>query len=160
MRTVRAAATLVLPALLLLTACQNSDRTGAEPSQPPVTVPVEPSPSETMSEAEREVYGVFGQNEKNLEEMARQGAEAAANDPFADPKTADLADLTGGSLELGERLAEAAGFRYVVSEDALGQDRAQVPGNWVVCSQTPGPGTYQFEVLVTLQTVLDGETCP
>ncbi|MGA5559200.1 PASTA domain-containing protein [Streptomyces lavendulocolor] len=99
-------------------------------------------------------------NETNLEDMHRQAAAAASNDPSS-TETADLPDLVGMNLDGATDLADALGFMWVIDEDATGQGRAQVGGNkWMVCSQDPAPGVTRLEALVVLHAVRHEEACP
>jgi ABC-type glycerol-3-phosphate transport system substrate-binding protein len=119
-----------------------------------------PSPTDTRSEADKAWDETMVHNETNLEDMDRQAAAAASNDPNS-TETGPLPDLVGLNLEYATDLADASGFMWVVDEDATGQGRAQVGRDkWMVCSQDPAPGDTRLEALVTLQVVRHEETCP
>lgn len=74
---------------------------------------------------------------------------------------AALPDLVGKGLQSAQDQAQAAGFRRLVSHDALGRGRTQAfDRNWKVCSQTPAPGTAPTDTKVDFGAVKLTEDCP
>lgn len=72
-----------------------------------------------------------------------------------------LPDLTGKDLQTAQDAAQARGFYDLASSDATGEGRYQVlDRNWMVCSQTPGPGQHPTDTTVTFSVVKIGESCP
>ena len=57
------------------------------------------------------------------------------------PDAVAVPNVTGARLEAAQKTLEEAGFQSLKVEDATGQDRLILnPANWVVRSQSPGPG--------------------
>ncbi len=83
------------------------------------------------------------------------GSEAVKAD------TAPLPDLRGKVLQTAQDEAQAAGFRYLTSHDALGRGRMQaLDRNWKVCSQAPVAGGQPTDTKVDFGAVKLRETCP
>ncbi|THA72525.1 hypothetical protein E6R60_26725 [Streptomyces sp. A0642] len=152
-------AAVVACSAVLLTACEGVE--SAAPSAPvtvtaspsvaatPSPSPSEQSPNEAMDEAQKE-------NEKARKEL-QDKIDAAAS---AGAMKAKLPDFTGQILQTAQDGAQAAGFYILGSDDATGAGRMQVwDRNWVVCSQTPGAGSYDVETRVVFHTVKDSESC-
>ncbi|MFG2761528.1 PASTA domain-containing protein [Streptomyces wuyuanensis] len=161
----RAAAAILLACLAAgTTACNSSNGDGkAAPSSAPATPAASspaPTPSDTRSEAQKAQDTIFLRNEKNQEQLTRDIAAAAANNPGAG-QTAELPSLVGMTVAGAQDVAEVFGFQHFVDEDATGLDRPQVlEQQWRVCSQDPSPGTQPLEALVTLHAVRHDEECP
>lgn len=74
---------------------------------------------------------------------------------------AALPDMVGEVLQDAQDSAQANGFYLLDSTDATGAGRYQVlDRNWVVCSQTPEPGTHPIDVTVSFNVVKIDEVCP
>jgi ABC-type glycerol-3-phosphate transport system substrate-binding protein len=159
--TRRLATLAVAAALAGLTGCgQSSNAQKATPGSTATAASPTPAPTDSRSEADKAWEDTMLHNETNLEDMHRQAAAAASNDPSS-TETADLPDLVGMNLDGATDLADALGFMWVIDEDATGQGRAQVGGNkWMVCSQDPAPGVTRLEALVVLHAVRHEEACP
>lgn len=72
----------------------------------------------------------------------------------------ELPDLVGEDLQSAQDAAQEAGFFSLDSEDASGENRFQMyDRNWVVCSQTPEPGSYDTSTQVLFTVVKEGEVC-
>lgn len=77
------------------------------------------------------------------------------------PAKASLPDLTGESHQTAQDTAQSLGFFSLVEEDATGQGRVLVwDRNWMVCDQSPEPGSYSTDTTVTLYSVKTDEPCP
>ncbi|MEV6176933.1 PASTA domain-containing protein [Streptomyces sp. NPDC052015] len=86
------------------------------------------------------------------------GTDTAKKD---DAETATLPDMKGKGLQSAQDQAQAAGFFYLTSHDALGRGRMQVlDRNWKVCSQTPAAGAHPTDTKVDFGTVKLEEECP
>ncbi len=138
MRIRVAAATLVAVALLTLTACQPADENSS--SKP------DSASQDTNDQAQTDTE-------------TSDTTDADDTDPRASV-TGTLPDLRGKDLQAAQDAAQAAGFFLLTSSDATGQDRMQIlDRNWVVCSQTPGPGKHPTSTTVNFDSVKDGEPC-
>ncbi|MFI1355128.1 hypothetical protein ACH4TV_16385 [Streptomyces sp. NPDC020898] len=83
------------------------------------------------------------------------------SDEAAKADTAVLPDLRGKVLQTAQDEAQAAGFRYLTSHDALGRGRVQaLDRNWKVCSQAPVAGGQPTDTKVDFGAVKLRETCP
>ena len=73
-----------------------------------------------------------------------------------------LPDAVGLDLQYAQDTMQAAGFYFLTSHDATGQDRFQVlDRNWKVCDQNPPGGTKADPTTqVDFGAVKDDETCP
>ncbi|MEU6310942.1 hypothetical protein [Streptomyces sp. NPDC047014] len=87
-------------------------------------------------------------------------AAVLAAPPAAPPATVPLA--VGQVLQAAQDQAQAAGFFYLGSTDALGKSRMQVlDRNWKVCSQTPAAGSRATtDTKLVFHTVKLEESCP
>jgi hypothetical protein len=75
------------------------------------------------------------------------------------PAGPPVPDVVGKPLDVAKSTLHAAGFAGE-SQDLL-RDREQfVDGNWVVCTQDPGPVTAPVATVVELGVVKDVEVCP
>ncbi|WP_237405872.1 PASTA domain-containing protein [Streptomyces sp. M2CJ-2] len=135
MRTTRTSAATAL-LLAALTACGPTTDTDAKPADPTPTAPA-PKTSATS---------------------AGEGVQ----EPSTAAKTAaKLPDMVGKGLQSAQDEAQAAGFYYLTSHDALGRGRNQIlDRGWKVCSQTPAPGTHETDTKIDFGTVKLEETCP
>lgn len=85
-------------------------------------------------------------------------AGEATQEPSA---TAALPDMAGKGLQSAQDEAQAAGFYYLTSHDALGRGRHQIlDRGWKVCAQTPAPGTHSTDTKIDFSTVKLEESCP
>ncbi|MBB5936234.1 hypothetical protein [Streptomyces zagrosensis] len=88
-------------------------------------------------------------------------AAEATTETADDVAAAALPHLVGKQLQAAQDAAQEAGFYNLTSHDATGDNRFQVyDRNWIVCSQTPGPGTQSLTTQVDFGAVKDSETCP
>ena len=73
----------------------------------------------------------------------------------------NLPNLVGKGLEWAKDKADTSGFDDVETHDALGRDRRWSDDkDWVVCFQTPAPGSQEENVKVELGAVQIDENCP
>lgn len=72
-----------------------------------------------------------------------------------------LPNLAGKGLQTAQDEAQAAGFSYLTSHDALGRGRNQVlDRNWKVCAHFPAAGQVRVETEIDFATVKLEEKCP
>ena len=73
-----------------------------------------------------------------------------------------LPDAVGLDLQYAQDTMQAAGFFFLTSHDATGQDRFQIlDRNWKVCDQSPPGGTPAGPATeIDFGAVKDDETCP
>ncbi|MFI1422354.1 PASTA domain-containing protein [Streptomyces sp. NPDC020731] len=95
-------------------------------------------------------------------ETSATGAGKTAEEPSAGTESsATLPDMVGKGLQSAQDEAQAAGFSFLTSHDALGRGRNQIlDRGWKVCSQTPEPGTHATDTEVDFGTVKLEESCP
>ncbi|WP_234538366.1 PASTA domain-containing protein [Streptomyces shenzhenensis] len=138
MRITRTSATVAL-ALAVLTACGPTAGTGADAK-----------PSAPTPEASATPTG----------EGTREPGDAQES-PATTEATAVLPDMVGKGLQSAQDQAQAAGFYYLTSHDALGRGRNQIlDRDWKVCAQTPKPGKRATDTKIDFSTVKLEETCP
>lgn len=81
--------------------------------------------------------------------------------PTAVVGKATLPDFTAMGHQQAQDTAQAIGFYNLREEDASGAGRFLVlDRNWKVCSQSPAPGLYAIDQVVTLRSVKLNESCP
>ncbi|MBT2448782.1 hypothetical protein J7F03_17125 [Streptomyces sp. ISL-43] len=136
----RALTLLAAAGILALTACEVTEPPSLSPTATPSTPTSEPAAPPAVPPAPTT--------------KAPAPAPAAA--------TAAVPNAIGHVLQTAQDNAQAAGFYYLGSTDALGQSRMQVlDRNWTVCSQTPAAGTQaSTDTKIVFNTVKLGETCP
>ncbi|MFF3844657.1 hypothetical protein [Streptomyces sp. NPDC002328] len=109
-----------------------------------------------------------GKTEKSAPAVA-SSAPAAAPKAETEPEaatsvaaeTASLPDLRGKGLQSAQDQAQAAGFFYLTSHDALGRGRFQAfDRNWKVCSQSPAAGEHPTDAEIDFGAVKLEESCP
>lgn len=72
-----------------------------------------------------------------------------------------LPNLVGRDLTSAKQAADNAGFSHVTVRDATGGGRVVIEdSHWMVCFQTPGPGSKTTSATVDLDVVKNGEVCP
>ncbi|MET7765881.1 DUF3761 domain-containing protein [Streptomyces sp. NPDC005393] len=71
-----------------------------------------------------------------------------------------LPDYTGRGLQDAQDAAQELGFYRLRSHDLAGLDRFQVwDRNWQVCSQSPKPGRFDKDRVITFNVVKTDESC-
>ncbi|MEU9240878.1 PASTA domain-containing protein [Streptomyces sp. NPDC048385] len=134
MRITRTSATVAL-ALAVLTACGPTAGTGADAKPSASTPEVSATPAD--------------------------GGTREPGNAQEPPATAVLPDMVGKGLQSAQDQAQAAGFYYLTSHDALGRGRNQIlDRGWKVCAQTPKPGKRATDTKIDFSTVKLEETCP
>jgi hypothetical protein len=96
-----------------------------------------------------------------LTAAALAGCGGAVDAPLAVqlPAGPPVPDVVGKPLDVAKSSLDLAGFTGE-SQDLL-RDREQfLDGNWVVCTQNPGPAPAPVETVVELGVVKDVELCP
>ena len=87
-------------------------------------------------------------------EAARENSGALEPEPSTSVPRPEMPDVVCMSLQDAQDLIQDQGVYFSRSEDASGQDRAQlVDSNWVVVEQTPPPGTRFSEVDAVLSVL-------
>ncbi|MEW1914755.1 hypothetical protein AB0442_41390 [Kitasatospora sp. NPDC085895] len=81
--------------------------------------------------------------------------------PAAQTKQVDLPNFVGMGLQSAQDKAQASGFYFLTSHDALGRSRMQLDDrNWKVCTQSPAAGQQKIDVKVDMGAVKLDENCP
>ncbi|MFD9367037.1 hypothetical protein ACFWA6_04900 [Streptomyces sp. NPDC060020] len=144
MRTHRTIALLAAVGCLALAGCdpQAAD-TGTSPGTSTATDPV-PAPPPAATTA------------------APAPAGSVPAPPTAGKPAAVVPNFVGQVLQTAQDGAQAAGFYFLSSHDALGKNRNQVlDRNWKVCTQTPAAGTAtSTDTKIDFGTVKNEESCP
>jgi membrane protein implicated in regulation of membrane protease activity len=72
-----------------------------------------------------------------------------------------LPNLVGRDLTSAKHAADNAGFSHITARDATGGGRVIIEdSHWMVCFQTPDPGSKATGTTVDLDVVKNGEICP
>ncbi|MEU9086290.1 hypothetical protein [Streptomyces sp. NPDC048357] len=141
MRTYRTIALLAAVGCLALTGCDpqaadtsRSTSTNPAPAAPPAATTAAPAPA----------------------------GSAAPAPPKGGKTAAAVPNFVGQVLQSAQDGAQAAGFYFLSSHDALGKNRNQVlDRNWKVCTQTPPAGTATgTDTKIDFGTVKNEESCP
>ncbi|MER6820190.1 PASTA domain-containing protein [Streptomyces cellulosae] len=105
---------------------------------------------------------VAGSTAPSTPEASLAGTGEAAEESSASTKsTAALPDMVGKGLQSAQDEAQAVGFYFLTSHDALGRGRNQIlDRGWKVCSQTPEPGAHPTDTEVEFGAVKLEESCP
>ncbi|MFZ3496130.1 hypothetical protein ACODT5_23425 [Streptomyces sp. 5.8] len=151
MRTHGTAVALAAAGLLALTGCSDALTSEPTPDAKPVSPPSAAATTVAATPAPAPV--------------SSKPAAPATTPPAAPapaPAEAAVPNGVGQVLQTAQDNAQAAGFFFLGSTDALGQSRMQVlDRNWKVCSQAPAAGTKAAtSTKIVFDTVKLEETCP